>query len=126
MLGISELSSDFRDLTAAADSGNEQAALALEIFIYSVKKYIGAYAAAMGGVDAIVFTGGIGENNARLRTACVENLEFMGVKLDDSLKEARVFNTAVSAPDSPVKVLVIPTNEELVIASDTMRIVSAK
>lgn len=126
VLGISELSSDFRDLTAAADSGNEQAALALEIFIYAVKKYIGAYAAAMGGVDAIVFTGGIGENNARLRTACVENLEFMGVKLDDSLKEARVFNTAVSAPDSPVKVLVIPTNEELVIASDTMRIVSAK
>jgi len=126
VLGVSELSSDFRDLNAAAEEGNAQAALALDMFIYAVKKFIGAYAAAMGGVEAVVFTGGIGENNAPLRASCVENLEFMGIKLDESKREARVSNAEITAPDSKVKVLVIPTDEEFVIASDTMRIVSGK
>ena len=116
-------SSDFRDLTARR-LGHEQAALALKSLSTRSRNISAPTPRWAGGCHSLYRRHR--RNNARLRTACVENLEFMGVKLDDSLKEARVFNTAVSAPDSPVKVLVIPTNEELVIASDTMRIVSAK
>ncbi len=127
VLGISDVSSDFRDLEAAANEGNERAQLALDMFSYRVKKYIGSYAAAMGGVDAIVFTAGIGENTTIVRKAVTEGLEFLGVKLDDAKnnersKEERVISTAVSK----VKLLVIPTNEELMIAQDTAKLVNAK
>lgn len=119
MLGISGVSSDFRDLCAAAEEGNERAQLALDIFCYHVKKFIGAYAAAMGGVDAIVFTAGVGENTDTVRAASVEGLEFLGVKLDAEANKVRGKEAVISAADSKVKVLVIPTNEELVIARDT-------
>ncbi len=120
--GISGVSSDFRDLTAAADNGNERAALALDMFYYSVKKYIGSYAAAMGGVDAVVFTAGVGENDVRARAAIVEGLEFMGIKID-VVKNADRGTVDISAPDATVKTLVIPTNEELMIAIDTQRLI---
>ncbi len=119
MLGVSGVSSDFRDLSAAAKEGNKRAQLALDIFTYNVKKFIGAYAAAMGGVDAIVFTAGVGENDSAVREASVEGLEFLGVKLDKELNKVRGEERIVSTADSKVKILVIPTNEELVIARDT-------
>ena len=119
VLGVSGVSSDFRDLTAAAEQGNERAALALEMFCYSVKKYIGAYAAAMGGVDAVIFTAGVGENSAQERMAIASGLEFMGIHMDPEANKVRGKETVVSTPDSPVKVLLIPTNEELMIALDT-------
>ncbi len=118
VLGISGVSSDFRDLTAAAESGNERAALALEKFAYEVKKYIGSYAAAMGGVDAIVFTAGVGENDAAMRMRIASGLEYMGVKMDAERNATRGVEE-ISAEDSKVKVFVIPTNEELMIAMDT-------
>ena len=123
VLGISGVSSDFRDLESAADAGNEQAALALESFYYSVKKYIGAYAAAMGGVDAIVFTAGVGENAPGTRFAIASGLEYMGVKMDEAANNVRGKETVISAADSQVKVLLIPTDEELMIAKDTAEIV---
>ena len=123
MLGVSGVSSDFRDLAAAAKEGNKRAQLALDIFTYSVKKFIGAYAAAMGGVDAIVFTAGVGENDAYVRECSVEGLEFLGVKLDKELNATiHGKEQIVSTDDSSVKVIVIPTNEELVIARDTQEL----
>ncbi len=119
VLGISGVSSDFRDLDAAAKDGNERAALALEKFCYEVTKYVGAYAAAMGGVDAIVMTAGIGENNGELRGRILGGLEYMGVKIDPELNAKRGDERLISAADSKVKVFVIPTNEELMIAMDT-------
>ena len=119
VLGISGVSSDFRDLAEAADKGNERAALALEKFIYEVKKFIGAYATAMGGVDAIVFTAGIGENSIDLRHQICEGMEYMGVKMDAEKNNTRGQEVDVSAADSKVKIFVIPTNEELMIAMDT-------
>lgn len=121
--GVSGVSSDFRDLSAAADNGNERAQLALDMFTYGVKKYIGSYAAAMGGVDAIVFTAGVGENDSYTREKSVEGLEFMGVKIDKEKNKVRGQKTDISAPDATVKTLVIPTNEELMIAIDTKRLV---
>jgi acetate kinase len=119
--GISGVSSDFRDLEAGAAAGNKRCALALDMFAYQTKRFIGAYAAAMGGLDCIVFTAGIGENTPTVRNAVCENLEFMGVKLDD--KKNKEPNNGqireISAADAKVKVLVIPTNEELVIARET-------
>ena len=124
--GISGVSSDFRDLDAAAAQGNTRAALAVDVFCYAVKKYIGAYAAAMGGVDAIVFTAGIGENGPNLRKAMTSGLEFMGVApIDDAANGKRGAEIDISGPDSKVRVLVIPTNEELMIAMDTAGIVAA-
>ena len=123
VLGISGVSSDFRDIENAANEGNQQAALALEAFQYGVKKLIGAYAAAMGGVDAIVFTAGVGENDANTRMAAASGLEFMGVKMDAEANNVRGKETVISAPDSKVKVLLIPTDEELMIAMDTAAIV---
>lgn len=120
--GISGVSSDFRDLTAAADSGNERARLALDMFTYAVRKDIGAYAAAMGGVDAVVFTAGVGENDARTRAAILRGLEFMGIKIDLEKNTTRGA-VDISADDAKVKTLVIPTNEELMIAIDTKRLV---
>ena len=121
--GISGVSSDFRDLEEAAAQGNQRAALALEAFQYSVRKFVGAYAAAMGGVDAIIFTAGVGENDAATRMAIASGLEFMGVKMDAEANNVRGKETVISAADSKVKVLLIPTNEELMIARDTAEIV---
>ncbi|WP_094546518.1 acetate/propionate family kinase [Petroclostridium xylanilyticum] len=123
VLGISGVSSDFRDIHAAADEGNKRARLALDIFAYSVKKYIGTYAAIMGGVDAIVFTAGIGENNAKMRTGILSGLEFMGIKIDEEKNAIRGKEIDISTPDASVRTLVIPTNEELMIALDTKKLV---
>ncbi len=124
VLGISGVSSDFRDLDDAAAKGNCRAALAVDVFNYNVKKLIGAYAAAMGGVDAIVFTAGVGENAASNRMAIASGLEFMGVEMDEAANNVRGKETVISAAGSKVKVLLIPTNEELMIAMDTAEIVS--
>ena len=121
--GVSGVSSDFRDLCAARDGGDQRAALALDLFNYGVKKYIGAYAAAMGGVDAIIFTAGVGENDAQQRMAIASGLEFMGVKMDPDANSVRGKEAIISAIDSKVKVLLIPTNEELMIALDTAALV---
>ena len=121
--GLSGVSSDFRDLEKAAEEGNARAQLAEEKFAYEVKKYVGAYAAAMGGVDAIIFTAGVGENSASQRLAIASDLEFMGVKMDAEANSVRGKETVISAADSKVKVLLIPTNEELMIATDTAAIV---
>jgi len=118
--GISGVSSDMRDLETAANEGNERAKLALNMFNYRVKKYVGAYAAAMGGVDVILFTGGIGENGSAVREAVCKNMEYMGVKLDEKLNGGlRGKDAVISATDSRVKVMLITTDEELVIATDT-------
>ena len=125
VLGISGVSSDFRDLEAAALQGNQRAQLALDSFDYNVKKLIGAYAAAMGGVDAIIFTAGVGENGPDTRANVVSGLEYMGVKLDAEKNNTRGKEVDVATDDSKVRVLVIPTNEELMIAMDTAAIVKA-
>ncbi|MBR7189550.1 MAG: acetate kinase [Oscillospiraceae bacterium] len=124
VLGISGVSSDFRDLDDAADNGNERARLALDKFAYEVKKYIGAYAAALGGVDMLTFTAGVGENSASMRANICEGLEYLGVKLDPELNKLRGDERKISAADSKVDVYVIPTNEELMIARDTLELVS--
>ncbi|MCR5550165.1 MAG: acetate kinase, partial [Bacteroidales bacterium] len=113
------VSSDFRDLEAAAAQGNEKAQLALDKFAYEVKKYIGAYAAALGGLDVLVFTAGVGENGVLMRSMICEGLEFLGVKLDQEKNKLRGDERIISAADSKVKIWVIPTNEELMIAQDT-------
>ncbi len=117
--GLSCVSSDFRDLENAAGEGNEKAELAQKKFAYEVRKYVGAYAAAMGGVDAVIFTAGVGENDKVIRAMACEGLEFMGLKLDETANDVRGKETVISAADSKVKVLLIPTNEELMIAIDT-------
>ena len=121
MLGISGVSSDYRDLWSAAQSGNERAQLALDMFIYAVKKYIGSYAAALGGVDAIVFTAGVGENDRGVREGCLKGLEFLGVDVDFEYNQTcpRGQEVTLSKPGSKVKVFVIPTDEEMTIARDT-------
>ena len=123
VLGISGVSSDFRDLEDAAPKGNQRAQLALDSFEYGVIKLIGSYAAAMGGVDAIIFTAGVGENGAENRVNITKKLAFMGVKLDEEKNKVRGQEIDVSAADAKVRVLVIPTNEELMIAMDTAAIV---
>lgn len=119
--GISGVSSDFRDLTKAADEGNERAKLALDVFVYDVKKYIGSYVAALDGLDCLVFTAGIGENTSVVREAICENMDYFGIKIDKekNLQKNDGKLHDISASDSKVKVLVIPTNEELVIARET-------
>ena len=123
--GISGVSSDFRDLSAGAEAGNERCKLALDMFNYQCKKFVGSYAAAMGGVDGIVFTAGVGENTPFVRAGVCEGLEFLGVKLDAAKNAGKNDGSIreISAPDSKVKVLVIPTNEELVIARETLALV---
>ena len=123
MLGLSCLSSDCRDLSEAADGGNAKAKLTLKKLTYDITKVIGAYAAAMNGVDLIVFTGGIGENNSRIRRRVCENLTYLGVKFDYDANAVRGEDTIITLPDSKVKVALITTNEELMIARDTMHIV---
>ena len=126
VLGVFEKSSDMRDLESAAAAGEPRAVLAESMYFYRIKKYIGAYAAAMGGVDVIVFTGGVGENQANARSGACEGLEYMGVKVDLEKNKTRGVEAIISTDDSKVKVVVIPTDEELMIASDTMDILSAK
>ncbi|WP_448522578.1 acetate kinase [Pseudothermotoga sp.] len=127
MLGLTNnLSSDMRDIEEAAHSGNEVAQLALDIYVYKIAKYIGAYAAAMNGVDAIVFTAGVGENSPYVREKVCEYLGFLGVKIDRQLNDVKGVERIISTPDSKVAVLIVPTNEELVIARDTKHIVENK
>lgn len=124
LAGVSGLSSDFRDILAGIADGNERARLAKEMYCYRIKKYIGAYAAAMGGVDVILFTAGAGENQYEVREGATRGLEFLGVKLDDAKNRAcRATEAIISADDSKVKVVVIPTDEELMIALDTQTLV---
>jgi acetate kinase len=121
MLGISGISSDFRDLTTAYENGDERAKLALDMFSYSCKKYVGAYMAALGGLDCIVFTAGVGENTPYVRKYMLTNMEAFGIKMDEEKNEEKNDGSIrdISAADSKVKILVVPTNEELVIARET-------
>lgn len=123
VLGITGVSSDMREIDDAIAAGNERAKLALDMYNYRIKKYVGAYAAAMGGCDIIVFTAGVGENQSEMREAVCENMEYMGVKIDkEKNKGIRGVEAVISAPDSKVTVCVIPTDEELMIATDTMNL----
>ena len=126
VLGITGISSDMREIESAAEAGNRRARLALDMYNYRIKKYIGAYAAAMGGVDIIVWTAGVGENQVGTRLDACSHLEFLGIKIDEEANKVRGEETIISTPDSKVTVCVIPTDEELVIASDTMKIVAEK
>lgn len=119
VLGISGVSSDFRDIEAAAAEGSEQAQLALDVFAYRVRKYIGSYVAAMGGVDAIVFTAGVGENDIYMRDLICSGLEYLGTRIDPAKNNIRGKEKEISADGSKVKIFIVPTNEELVIARDT-------
>ncbi|HRR63186.1 MAG TPA: acetate kinase, partial [Paludibacteraceae bacterium] len=124
MLGVSGISSDMRDIKAAIEKGNERARLALEMYEYRIIKYIGAYTAALNGVDLLAFTGGVGENQASTRTNVCNNLNYLGVKIDEKINMATQGKEAlISTPDSSIKVAVIPTDEEFMIASDTYEIV---
>ena len=125
VLALSGVSSDFRDIENGAGEGNENCALALDKFAYEVRKYIGSYAAALGGLDCLVFTAGVGENSASMRARICEGLEFLGVKLDPEKNNTRGKEAIISADDSKVTVWVIPTNEELMIAQDTAALVNA-
>lgn len=120
--GMTGISSDFRDIEDAANNGNELAQITLDAYAQRVKKYIGAYAAEMNGVDAVVFTAGLGENGISMREMIAENMEFLGMKLDKERNNVRGKDTVISADDSKVKLLLIPTNEELMIARDTLRL----
>ncbi len=122
-LGVSGISSDLREICAAIEEGNERAKLAFDILAYQIRKYIGSYTAAMNGLDCIVFTAGIGENNPDIRRLACENMSYFGIEIDEEKNNTRGV-TEISTPNSKVKVLVIPTNEELVIASDTLEIIS--
>ena len=123
VLGITGISSDMRDIEEASRNGNERAQLALRMYNYRIKKYIGSYAAAMGGVDVIVWTAGVGENQISTRLEACSGLEFLGVKMDAEANNCRGQEKLISAPDSKVQVWVVPTDEEIVIARDTMEIV---
>lgn len=122
--GVFGVSSDMRELESACEKNDPRALLALKMYNYKIKKYIGAFAAAMGGVDIIVFTAGVGENQPSMREGAVEGLEFLGVKIDKELNnKIRGEEKVISTPDSKVKVVIIPTDEELMIASDTMALI---
>ena len=123
LLGVSGIASDVRDLFKAVSEGNSQAALALQMFSYHVRQYIGKYAAVLGGLDALIFTAGIGENASSIRATICENLDFLGVHLDEEKNQSREIEKAIHRQDAPVKLLVIPTNEELMIARDTLHLI---
>ena len=125
VLALSGVSSDFRDIEGEAEKGNEDCQLALDKFAYEVRKYIGAYAAALGGLDCLVFTAGVGENSASMRARICEGLEYLGVKIDPEKNTIRGKEAIISTDDSKVTVWVIPTNEELMIAQDTAELVKA-
>jgi acetate kinase len=124
MLGISGVSSDFRDVKKAENEGNHRAKVANEMFVYRVAKYIGAYTAAMNGVDAITFTAGVGENDSLIRSLICGYLSYLGVKIDEEQNKVRGKEALISSPDSKVKVYVLPTNEELSIAQQTLELVA--
>ena len=124
MLGVSGISSDMRNIEEAAEQGNHRAQVALKMYAYRVKKYIGSYAAALGGVDILIFTGGIGENDIETRKKVLLGMEFMGVEIDQDKISTRGKEMVISTPESKVKVLIVPTDEELVIANDTYSITS--
>ncbi len=127
LAGISGISSDMREIVETARKGNERAKLALNIYCYRLKKYIGAYATALNGLDILVFTAGVGENSAKVRSLTCQKMDFLGIKLDEKKnKKTTAIEADISSPDSTVQVLVIPTNEELVIANDTRRILKAQ
>lgn len=123
-LGVSGVGSDNRDISAAAKEGNERAIAAQELFVYEIKKFIGSYAAAMNGVDAVIFTGGIGENSVDTRAEVLEDMDFFGIKLDEEANKVQGELKKISAEDSKVQVWVVPTNEELLIARDTLALIS--
>jgi acetate kinase len=123
LLGISGVSSDMRDILSEASDGNKQAQYAFEVFTYRIKKYIGSYTAVLGGLDALVFTGGIGENSPDVRRASIEGLSYLGIKIDRAKNNSQEKEKAIHSEDSPASIFVIPTNEELMIALDTMSIV---
>ncbi len=122
-LGISGISSDMRDVEEAAAKGDRNSQISIDMLYQGIKKYIAAYAAVMGGVDAVIFTAGIGENGWELREGVLENMEFLGIKFDKEKNKVRGKEIEISTPDSKVKVLVVPTNEEIVIARDTLALV---
>ncbi len=122
VLGISGVSSDFRDVEKAAAEGNKRAQLAQDMFVYSVKRYIGLYASIMGGLDVVVFTAGVGENNAAMRVELVRGMEFMGIEIDEEKNKVRGEERVVSKDSSKVKLVVVPTNEELTIALETEKL----
>ena len=125
MLGVTGVSSDMREVQMAMEQGNERAKLGIEMYTYRIKKYIGSYAAAMGGIDILIFTGGIGENDDVVRRLSTEDLEFIGIKIDHKLNNGlRKREATINTADSKVKVMIVPTNEELVIAEDTLSIIS--
>ncbi len=126
VMGLSGVSSDFRDLSSAAEEGNTRAAIALKVFNYRVVKYIGAYAAAMNGVDCICFTAGVGENDGYVRKEVCASLSYLGIEIDEEANKKRGEEVVISTPDSRVKVLVVPTNEELAIARETVMLVSGQ
>ena len=125
-LGVSGISSDNRDITAAAEKGDKRAQLASEMLVYQIKKYIGSYAAVMNGLDAIIFTGGIGENATDVRAKVCENMEYFGIEIDPEANAKRGVLTRLSTPKSKVQIWVVPTNEELLIARDTLELISNK
>ena len=124
MAGVSGVSSDFRDLTKASDEGNYRAKLALDMFAYACKKYVGSYSAVMNGVDCIVFTAGVGENTPVVRSAICSGMEYLGLSIDEEKNKEKNNGQIrdISGKDSKVKVLIIPTNEELVIARETVEL----
>jgi acetate kinase len=123
LLGLSGVSTDMRDIEEAAEQGNPRAALAFDVLTYQVKKYIGAYAAALGGLNAIAFAGGIGENSWKVREACCRDLGFLGVELDlDANRRPSTSDRVISTPDSRVAIGVVYTNEEIVVARETVRV----
>jgi acetate kinase len=125
VLGVSGVSSDFRDIEAAMAAGNERARLAWDVFIYTAKKYIGAYAAALNGIEALVFTAGLGENSAAAREAICQDMDYLGIRIDREKNQIRGQEREITAPGARVRTLIIPTNEELMIARDTLAIVQA-
>lgn len=123
VLGISGISSDMREIDAAIKADNKRAILAMDAYNYRIKKYVGSYVAVLGGVDILVFTGGVGENQAVTRSYVCKNMEFMGIELDEELNDkVRAQEVLISKPSSKVKVVIIPTDEELTIARDTVEI----
>jgi acetate kinase len=124
MLGLSGVSSDFRDLGDGMEAGNERCRIALDVFAYNVKKFVGAYAFAMGGLDAIAFTAGIGENNAYVRGLSMENLEALGIEIDAEKNKARGQEIKISTDSSKIQVWVVPTDEELAIARESVALLS--
>ena len=124
-LGVSGIGSDNREICAAAEKGNKRAQLVTDMLCYEIKKYIGSYAAAMNGLDAVLFTGGIGENSSEVRQGVCEDMEYFGIKIDAEVnKSTRGELKRISTPDSKVEVWVVPTNEELLIARDTLALIS--